>query len=329
MLPDRILEAAASAPGGLLDLRDLAALGCDRRRVAEWVAGGALERPARGLVRVAGAPVPPTQPLHIAVRSLAPPARPTAGVLISGEAGLGLREVEGFPLPCRPLALVDRTRTVRRRDVAFDVRYVPLERVVGDEVLGIPTTEPAQALADAALRRELSDRRLRVACDDLRSRGVTTLQELLTQWEVIRHPGARRMLAMAPTLELESEGERWCLEEVFRRAPPLPDCQVVLVGRLRVDFVFLFAALIVEYLGGCHDGRADRDATRTFALERRGYRIFLVTRSMLRHAEEVAEHVHAIRREREQLVLEGRLPLPALPPQPWRLSPLRTLVPLG
>lgn len=329
MLPDHVLVAAARAPGGLLDLGELAVLGYGRRRVAEWAASGLLERVVRGLYRVAAAPVPAVQCLHLPVRCLARAGAPKGSALISGEAGLALRAVEGFTLPCRPLVVIDRSRTVRLANPPFDVRYVRLERVPVERVQGLDTTDAAQAVADAALNSAVSDQRLRVAFDDLRSRGLVTLPDLVGRWQEVRHVGARRMLAMAPALEHESEGERVCFGEVFRRVPPAPDSQVVLLGRLRVDFVFLFAALIVEYHGAVHDGQADRDASRTYALERIGYRIVVVTRSMLRHPVDLAHHIHELRRERERLVLEGRLARPPLPAQPPRLTPLRTLVPLG
>ena len=81
-------------------------------------------------------------------------------------------------------------------------------------------------------------------------------------------------------------------------AATLTGAEVVLRGRLRVDFVFLFAALIVEYLGGVHDGRADYDATRNYVLERLGYRSITVTKSMAREGPGLIAHIHTIRRER-------------------------------
>ena len=104
---------------------------------------------------------------------------------------------------------------------------------------------------------------------------------------------------------------------------------MVLVEQLRVDFVFLSAALIIEYAGRVHDGQVDRDATRIYALERLGYRVIVVTRSMLRDPAALVAHIHDVRLRRERMIAAGLLARPPLPPQPPRLTPLRTLTPLG
>ena len=329
MLPPDVLRAAAAAPGGLLNLARLQQMGHNRERIAAWTRAGLLERLVPGLYRVADAPVPPTQCLHLPLRYLATPGRASPAALISGGAALGLLGVAPFGLPCQPLVLVDRSRTVRLGSAPFRVRRVALDAAGHDRHDGIDVAGAARVLADAALDPRVTDRELRLAVDQLRGRRLVAVAALVACWRRMpRHAGARRLLRLAPALEQESEAER-DLYALFLRSPPVPDCQVVLRGRLRVDFVFLFAALIVEYLGAVHDGRADHDATRNYAFERLGYRSITVTKSMAREGPGLIEHIHTIRREREQLVLDGRLARPPLPPQPPRLAPLRTTVPLG
>lgn len=330
MLPPAVLQLARRSAGGLLSLPDLASAGYDRRRAAAWARGGLLERVMPGWYRVAGWPVPPEQCLHVPLRYLAGCSTTGPPPLLSGEAALALRGTEGFALPCRPLVLVNQGRRVRLTGAPFTVRHVRLDQQPRERVQGLEVADPARSLADAALSPRTVDRTLRVAVDDLRNRYRLPAADLVARWQAeARHPGARRLLAMSEAFEQDSEGERDAFARLFRCCPPLPDCQVQLTERFRVDFAFLFAALVIEYLGDVHDGQADRDTSRTFALERLGHRVIGVTRSMLRHSGEVVAHIHAVRRDRERLMLEGRLRRPPLPPQPPRLVPLRTLTPSG
>ena len=259
--------AAAQSADGLL-ARALAAAGWDRRRVAEWVAAGLLVRVGHGQYRAAALPVPALQCLAVPWHRLGGGDASAPKALLTGTAVLALHQAEGFGLPCRPLVLVDRKRSLTATDVPYDVRGVPLAKLAFDSLHGLPCTRLPQAFADAALDPDLPDRQLRVAFDDLRNRGLIAAAEAADAWRGLRHMGARRMLAMAAASEMESEGERECFAEVFAGSLPLPDCQVVVLERLRVDFVFLAAALIVEYYGRVHDTQVDRDATRTYALRR-------------------------------------------------------------
>lgn len=350
VLPDSVLQLARRDPAGLVDSRALAAAGHGPAAVSRWVAAGLLERLAPGVLRVAGAPVPPTQCLHVPLRYLArsgsrqatasddhgpsrPAARPDAGAgdaLVTGGAALAAMAVPGFPLPCRPLVLVQHGRRVRLRDAPFDVRQGDLARVTAERWQGVATVDPARALADLAGQSPLGDRPLRQAVYDVVNRLRIPVVDLVASWRGVRHPGATRLRRMADegVFEVESEGE-WDLFRLFRQHPPLPDCQVVVTGWIRVDFVFLFAGLVLEYLGGVHDGRADEDATRVHAVERLGLEVMLVSRSMLRDGAALMAHVHERRRRREELMARGLLPRAPLPVQPPRLTPLRTLVPLG
>lgn len=320
MLPAKLLSLAAASSGGLLDARQLTQAGCDRRRVSEWVTQGLLERVARGQYRVSAAPIPLTQCLHL-------PLRRFSDGLISGEAVLALRGLDGHTLPMEPLVLVDHGSHPRAPG-PYRVRRVHLASVPRQVHHGVPTGDLAQALADHACDPDVTDNDLRLAVDGLRGQRWFPVGAMLPRWRRIGHEGAWRMLALARELELESEGERRALRQLFVPHGPLPDCQVWVLPRRRVDFLFAFAGLILEYRGvEAHDGQVDIDALRTMDLERPGLREVVLTKSMLRIAPEVMQHVHALRTDRERLVLEGRLALPPLPPQHHRVTPLRTLRP--
>lgn len=324
MLPTQVVALLRRSPGGLITLRQLQSLGFDRRTVARWLRAG-LEQILPGVYREAGVPVPSTQRLHLPLRYLERPTDREPSALISGEAMLVLAEVEGCVVPELPLALIDRDRRCRLSDAPFRIARVALQAIPRELHRGIATADPAQALADVAWDTDRPDREVRVMVDAVRSSLRIPIVHLVSRWQEIGHPGARRLLRMSPAFEQESEGEREAFATLFPCCPPLPDCQVVLVGSLRVDFVYLSAALVIEYLGEAHDGKADTDATRSFALEGPGYRVISVTRSMLRDPRPTATHIQRLRRDRERLVAEGRLVLPPLPPQPPRLVPLRSL----
>ncbi|MEE8599699.1 hypothetical protein [Euzebya tangerina] len=156
--------------------------------------------------------------------------------------------------------------------------------------------------------------------------------ELVHAWQLLTHAGATRLLRMAEAgdLEHESVAERTVYREVFQAFPPAPDCQVWLAPDIRVDYAYLAAGMVLEYLGeAAHAHSVDRDGTRTYALRRLGFDMFGITKSMLKDKPGLAATVHSTRREREQLILDGRLPRPAVPAQPDRLTPLRTLHALG
>lgn len=338
MVPTAVMELARRDPAGLISRAQLAQAGMSGPTVSRLVARGVLERLASGLFRVAGRPVPPTQCLHVPVRYLTgstetdPSALPPRRrALITGVGALAAMGVPGFPLPCRPTALVDRGRRVRVTGVAFDVQRAELRQVDGLRWQGVPTVTAARAIADLALDPAVSDQTLRQAVYDVVNAQRIRAVDLVRAWQAIRRVGAGRLVRMADAgiFDVESEGELDLYLNVFHRHPPLPDCQVLLAGQIRVDFVFLFAALVIEYVGGPHDGRADRDATRAAALQQLGHAVVFVSKSMVRDRAGLATHLHGLRREREDLMARGLLRRPPLPRQPDRLVPLRTLVPLG
>ena len=79
---------------------------------------------------------------------------------------------------------------------------------------------------------------------------------LVGRWKEIGHPGGRHLYAMKGAFAQESEGERDAFAALFADDPYPPDCQVVLLERLRVDFAYLYAGLFMEYLGEPHNARS-------------------------------------------------------------------------
>lgn len=250
---------------------------------------------------------------------------------LTGRQVLGLLDVEGFSVFGLPLVALPKDRLVRLKDPPFAVIHLPWDVVVWQEVNGLWITDPGLTLAVVAADAGVTDKRLRVACYDLINKGLVTAVGLLERWQQLPLPGAARLLEMAADgfLQHESEGERTCFLHVFVGRGPLPDCQVI-IGPYRVDFVFIAAGLIVEYVGErAHVNRMQEDARRTYALEQAGWRIVVVTKAMLGQPERLAKHIHTLRRDRELEVAIGRLPPFSVPPQPPRVVALRTLQPAG
>jgi very-short-patch-repair endonuclease len=85
----------------------------------------------------------------------------------------------------------------------------------------------------------------------------------------------------------ESEAALWHLLSgrklgaAFRR-------QVPLAGRFIADFLAPSARLVVEVDGGCHRGRAQRDARRDRVLARLGYRVLRLEASLVLREPELA-----------------------------------------
>ncbi|HUG83363.1 MAG TPA: DUF559 domain-containing protein [Euzebya sp.] len=330
MLPTFVADVFRSAPGRVLTTAQLGAIGVPCKWVLALVEEGLVERMLFGVYRDPTAEPPPTQCLHV-VRAYLEQRRPDGcpPEVFSGEAALGAREVEGFPLPCAPLVLMDGARHIRRARAEFTTLRTDMSRIPAEDVAGLLLATVIRSLADAANTRHVTEAQLRVGIDDLRNRWMLDIVDAVAFWAALPHDGARRLTRMAEegAFEQESEAERDAFRRLFVNHPPAPDCQVHLTPSIRVDFVFLSAALVIEYHGGVHDRSVDQDATRIWALRRLGYEVIVVTRSMMRDHAALAAEIQAIRMEREHLVRAGHLRRPLLPPQPARLSPLRTIRP--
>lgn len=235
------------------------------------------------------------------------------------------------PAVCRPVMLIQDGDRVRVRDAPFDVRHVELHQLAPMFVRRLPVAPPSRALADLHLVDGLPDGELIDAVDRTRNHLRLDVVDLAAQWaRNPRHPGARLLLQMAGdgVFDVDSGAERRVLAEIFALCELPPDSQVYVLGNFRADFVYAFAGVIIEYYGmDAHAGRLLEDSTRTLALQAAGWYVIVLTKAMMRDPVTTARFIDRVRRERERLILTGEIARPALPAQPDRRLPLRTLVP--
>lgn len=210
-------------------------------------------------------------------------------------------------------------RRVQVRDAPWQVREAP--EVATIQHLGLRVSAAARALADAALDRDVADKALRVGFDDARGRRLLRRFDATEEWSNgPTHAGARRLLGIdrSGAFQHDSEGERTAWERLFLPFPVRPRCQVWVLSHVRVDFLFELAALVVEYLGGQHEGQLEADSHRTLQILAAGYELIPVTAGMAATPRVTAARIHRIRALRERLVTAGLLPIPTLPAQPPR-----------
>ena len=326
------VRLARAHPSHLVIGRELAAARHPRHVTYGLVGGGHLQLVAPAVFRPTVVPEHPLAAAWLPVRYAHQVRGAPDAAHVTAQAALAAYGTEGFELPKVPLVRSEArlgasgaSWRVRRGRVAHEHRSLAQR---------LPVACPGLALADAAEDPAVEERRLRVGIDSTRWLGHSTLAELLAVWQALAgvHTGARRLLALARTgmLDRESEGERVTWSRLFVPHGPLPDCQVWLTPRRRVDFVFLAAGLVLEYLGSVHEGQLEEDAERSWELASLGYELILLTRGLLRRDPAgLATVIHQRRREREDLARRGLLRLAPLPEQPPRRVPLRTLHPTG
>lgn len=328
--PPEVLQLIRRSPGRVASTRQIGRLGPDRHAVAEWVRAGTLERLAPAWVRLPGDDAP-HQAGHLAVGYLQH-HRPGEPVVLTRRYALST-VVPDMPRPAVPTVLVAAGRRVRVRREPWEV--LQREGVDAVPVLthhGLPVAEPAYALADEAADPRTTEDDLIATIYRVVNATRIPAVALVAAWSRMRHPGASRLLDLTArgVMEHESPAELRLFRDVFAGHPPLPDCQVLLTPSIRVDFAYIFAALIVEYYGeDSHAGRVDEDGSRLFAVRDLGMESIIVTKSVARDPVGLRHHIHRTRREREDLMLRGLLRRPSLPRQPDRLTPLRTLLPGG
>lgn len=328
LAPD-VIKAVAVHPVRIISRRAIERLGHDTSRITGWVRGSVLERLLPGWYRIVGDAVPPWQHVVVAWAYLTE-GHPHARVRLTGQAALVAVGLE-LRIPRHPTFLVENGRRVRLPGQYFaTIQRVGLPSSGGASFLGMVLEEPEHALADMLREQTIADDALRLLLYQLINRLRVTPQQMATAWSARpRQQVARlRSLIADGTLQHESPAERSTFLDVFAAHPPPPDCQVWITPHRRVDFVYLFAALILEYHGeDAHQNQVDEDASRTYEFSQLGFDLMVVTKSMTRDAGALAAHVHDRRRCREELFLAGRLPRPPLPVQHERLYPLRTLHP--
>lgn len=170
---------------------------------------------------------------------------------------------------------------------------------------------------------------LRPTFDRARNGLQLEVPTLCDRWRQLDTPGARRFLDLERrgVLEQESDGEREAFRLLFAGRWPVPDCQVVVLGALRADFVFISAGVIVEYFGkATHKDRFVADLTRLHALQAAGFIVIVVVAGMLREATQLSNYIYRQVQVREDLIARGAIPRPVLPLQPRRMRPLTTPV---
>lgn len=330
MLPDAIVDLAARGPTGLFCRKQVLKLGFNDVAIKEWRIARLIERVAPGWYRLAGVVVPPLQCLYLPTAYLRFKTM-TPRAIIGGYGALAGLGVPGFDLPCRPSVMIQHGCRVRVTDPPWSISHAHLSEIPVVNHAGLRLAGPARSLADLHVE-EVGMPDLIAAVDATRNHLRLTQSELIRAWEGMGHPGAQVLLALAKkgVFDTESGGERRVLNQVFTNHPPVPDCQVQVTSRYRVDFAYIFAGLILEYYGEeVHANRVDRDGVRSHELRSLGWDCYVITKSMVHDPVGLAESVHTLRREREQAIIEGRIRRPPLPPQPERRLPLRTLVPLG
>ena len=333
MLPPSVLALIQRDPAGLLRRRDVVALGFSDMAIRRWVDAELLARVARGLYRRPGRRHP-REELHIPLRYLE--AKVGRGGVLTGAAGLSALGVPGVDVPAQPMVLLDHHLEVRVREAPWSIRNADLGAVWTEHHHGLVVAEPARCLADLATEGPTlpTEEDLLDVVDATRSARQLSAPSLADRWASMRrHPGAVRLLDLYDRglLDLDSAGERRAFDALFGRRPPAPDCQVWVLPSRRADFVFIAAALVIEYHGiAAHRDRIDADAVRAHELTAAGWHVIVVTRSLVRpHAERCASTIHQLRRTRERLIADGAIPRPSLPAQRRRRVPLQTVHPLG
>ena len=193
------------------------------------------------------------------------------GSAITGPLVLGLLNVNGFSDTDPFEVLVPTGSRVRRVD--FTVRVNPSTAPTG--MLGaLRIAAPVRALVDCGRPSfECSDDLLWTGYDSVRWQRLITTPRFVAELERsgARDAGAARWGSIADdrSLTAESPKERE-LDEALQRFDPMPEQQVWITPRRRVDFYWRSLRLVIEYLGkAAHDharGRAG-DAVRDEELE--------------------------------------------------------------
>lgn len=258
------------------------------RQIDGLVTRGSLHPIQRGVYRVAGGAVLPSQlPLAAALRC-------RGEGTVTGPFVLGHLRVDGFD-DRAPYELL-LPPGCRVRGVEFPSRRDPYPDRPVIRLGDVRLASPADALIDACRwRSQLGDRRLRLAYDWLRWRGIIDVTRVLRTLDVRARgdEGARQLIDLLggrDGLVAESEGERK-LGALLRRFDPAPAAQLWVTDRRRVDWYFARARLAVEYQGSVdHDTDVGRraDAERERELGAAGIIVVQVRRADLDDREGLA-----------------------------------------
>ena len=184
------------------------------------------------------------------------------------------------------------------RGVTFSHRREPTPSAPTARINGLATVTVTAALVDCAGRDDVAPRRLRVALDAARARGLTTDDRLVRRARALgaRHRGARAILELEADgfLRCESEPERELGRLVAVIDPrPVPQGRV---GRRRIDWLWPAYGWGLEYLGAVdHLGTTARsaDLARTGELRQGGVVVCELTADDLRLGERLVTWIHA------------------------------------
>lgn len=280
--------ADRAGPLGLLDTRQLHALGIYRGAIAKGVRSGRLHRVHQG-VYVLG-----HRPATRHVRWAAAVMACGAGAALSHRSAAvawGIREGES--------ARVDVTSPAgcgRGRD-GIRVYRAPLQGVDRAMRQGIPVTSVARTVADLA--HDLDDEATFRLVREAQFRKLLHLPAL--ELANRRRPSRRLAAAIDGLLPTESPLEELFLKAVVRRYDlPLPLCQQKVEG-FRVDFHWPAARLIVETDGGQHADllRMQADHIRDNVLQLAGELVLRYTKADLtRRHRRVAKQIAGALAER-------------------------------
>ncbi|HUG84729.1 MAG TPA: hypothetical protein VMM13_09190 [Euzebya sp.] len=250
-LSPAVLDAIATHPGRIIGYRRMTQLGHDSTQITQWVRAGLLERLLAGWYRAVGDIVPPLQHI-LAAWAYLTTLQPDSPILLAGEAALSVGGLD-MPIPSHPMFLVQHGRRVRLPDQPFgtiqcksiqSTGAVPRRPDPGRLVL----QQPGPAIAVALAERQRTDDELRQLVYRVMNTFRLPAAELVHAWQQLRPHQISRLMALVAdgSLQHESPAERSTFLDVLSQHPPAPDCQVLLAPGIRVDYVYLFAALVLE-----------------------------------------------------------------------------------
>jgi very-short-patch-repair endonuclease len=263
---DHSIAALAASQHGVIARRQLAALGLGASAIRWRLRQGRLERIAREVFALPGAPVTWERRLWAAHLEVGP------GSVVAARAAARLHGLPGFDGEPVDLLVPDDhsgrgTLAVVRRTTALPAHHVTTLR-------GLPCTSVARCLFDLAGTPGIHPGRVERALDTAVARRATILDEFGAVHTLLGGRGRRGATVIrallqarapgyvAPESELEARFVRLCAEHDL----PLPRRQVTLgrgapIGR--VDFLFPDHGVVVEVDGRAfHDGRLDRERDR-------------------------------------------------------------------
>ncbi len=294
---DRRVASHAARQHALVTSVQAAACGGTRPMLEHRVATGRWRKVGPGVYRLAGAPVTWQSQLLAAVLAAGP------GAMGSHRSAGSSWELDG----CRPGApeiVVPRGRRARLAGVRVH-ESTDLGLVTPRIVDGIPVTPVARTLLD--LGAVVAERRVHVALDSARRRGLTDWDELLDTLVAHARRGRRGVGTLRAILDrhhdeilsTDSGAERLLIALLVQHGLPRPEVQHTVThasGTFRLDLAYPAERVAIEYDGVGHLARdrweADHGRQNLVVLE--GWTVLRYTRRMyLREPERIVREVRA------------------------------------